>query len=56
MCNQIGPQNEEDIGLDILAHRIIGQKSSLVFSLERKGLIKPEGLQTAIHRLFARIK
>ena len=34
-----------------LAHRIIGQKGSLVFSLVRKGQTKPEGLQTAIHML-----
>ena len=26
---QIGPQNKEDIGFDILAHRIIGQQGSL---------------------------
>ena len=53
MCYQICPQNEEDIGLDILAHRKTGQKGSLVFSLARRCLIKPEGLQTAIHRLLS---
>ena len=36
----------------MLAHRITGQKGSLGFSLARRGLIKPEGLQTAVHRLL----
>ena len=40
------------LGLHILAHRIKAKKCFLGFSPVRKGLFKPDGLQTDVHRLL----